>query len=123
LLLGGGLSPNDLYMMLGNEAWPTRANPTIQHRHGDKTLRQHRYRALCFQRRSSASLLEQELALLRGRDDQLQPGVTLNRGVNRLYWNYTRGHQCGGGHLRAELQHSGPERRRRSERRRHAAFM
>ena len=38
-----------------------------------------------------SSLLEEELALLRGRDDELQPGVETAPVYNRLVWNYTRG--------------------------------
>ena len=42
-----------------------------------------------------ASLLEEELALLRGRDDFLQPGVEVTPVYNRLVWNYTRGIDAG----------------------------
>ncbi|MBI4326638.1 MAG: hypothetical protein HY674_15445, partial [Chloroflexi bacterium] len=41
------------------------------------------------------SLLEEELALLRGRDDFLLPGVELRPVYNRLIWNFTRGIDAG----------------------------
>ena len=43
----------------------------------------------------TASLLEEELALIRGRDDFLQPGVGVAPVYNRLVWNYTRGIDAG----------------------------
>ena len=41
------------------------------------------------------SLLEEELALMRGRDDFLLPGVELRPVYNRMVWNYTRGIDAG----------------------------
>src|SRR6185369_6786596 len=41
------------------------------------------------------SLLEEELALIRGRDDFLLPGVATSPVYNRLVWNYTRGIDAG----------------------------
>ncbi|NBP23283.1 MAG: hypothetical protein EBU81_01725 [Proteobacteria bacterium] len=41
------------------------------------------------------SLLEEELALLRGRDDFVQPGVQTAPAYNRMYWNFTRGINSG----------------------------
>ncbi len=38
-----------------------------------------------------ATQLDEELALLRGRDDFLQPGTRVKPFYNRLVWNYTRG--------------------------------
>ena len=85
---------NDLYMMLGNEAWADAANPTIgigtkDPNNGDIAT------ALFAFKGQVASLLEEELALLRGRDDFLQPGVQARPVYNRMFWNYTRGIDAG----------------------------
>ncbi len=85
---------NDLYMMLGNEAWADAANPTIGigtagHTYSDIAT------ALFAFRGQVPSLLEEELALLRGRDDFLLPGVQVTPIYNRLIWNYTRGIDAG----------------------------
>ena len=93
LLLAAGYL-NDLYMMLGNEAWADAANPTIgigtkDGNFGDVAT------ALFAFKGQMASLLEEELALLRGRDDFLQPGVEISPVYNRLFWNYTRGIDSG----------------------------
>lgn len=85
---------NDLYMMLGNEAWADAANPTIgigtkDPARGDIAT------ALFAFKGQTASLLEEELALLRGRDDFLQPGVQARPVYNRMFWNYTRGIDAG----------------------------
>jgi hypothetical protein len=92
LLAAGYLS--DLYMMVGNEAWADAANPTIgigtaDHTYGDIAT------ALFAFKGQEPSLLEEELALLRGRDDFLQPGCTVAPIYNRLVWNYTRGIDAG----------------------------
>ena len=42
-----------------------------------------------------ATLLEEELGLLRGRDDFMQPGVETGPVYNRMFWNYTRGIDSG----------------------------
>lgn len=93
LLLAAGYL-NDLYMMEGNEAWADAANPTIgigtaDHTYGDIAT------ALFSFKGQVPSLLEEELALLRGRDDFLQPGVATPPFYNRLVWNYTRGIDAG----------------------------
>ncbi len=85
---------NDLYMMLGNEAWADAANPTIgigtkDPANGDIAT------ALFAFRGQVPTLLEEELALLRGRDDFLQPGVEARPVYNRMFWNYTRGIDAG----------------------------
>ncbi|MFA6545361.1 MAG: hypothetical protein WCS99_13165, partial [Limisphaerales bacterium] len=85
---------NDLYMMLGNEAWADAANPTIgigtkDPNNGDIAT------ALFAFKGQMSSLLEEELALLRGRDDFLQPGVQARPVYNRMFWNYTRGIDAG----------------------------
>jgi len=88
LLAAGYLS--DLYTMEGNEAWADAANPTIGIGTKDKTYGDIATSMFSFEGQVS-SLLEEELALLRGRDDELQPGVETAPVYNRLVWNYTRG--------------------------------
>ena len=85
---------NDLYMMLGNEAWADAANPTIGIGTKDKTYGDVATALFSF-KGQLPSLLEEELALLRGRDDFLQPGVVTTPVYNRLFWNYTRGIDAG----------------------------
>ncbi|MBI2950338.1 MAG: hypothetical protein HYY23_22130, partial [Verrucomicrobia bacterium] len=93
LLLAAGYL-NDLYMMVGNEAWADAANPTIGIGTKDKTYGDIATALFAF-KGQMASLLEEELALLRGRDDFLVPGVTTRPVYNRLFWNYTRGIDSG----------------------------
>lgn len=81
LLAAGYLS--DRCMMLGNEAWADAANPTIgigtaHNTYGDIAT------ALFAFKGQVASLLEEELALVRGRDDFLQPGASARPVYNRL---------------------------------------
>ncbi len=85
---------NDLYMMVGNEAWADAANPTIGIGSQDATYGDIATALFAF-KGQEPSLLEEELALLRGRDDFLQPGVDVNPVYNRLVWNYTRGIDAG----------------------------
>lgn len=92
LLVAGYL--NDLYMMVGNEAWADAANPTIGFGTADQTYGDIATAMFSF-KGQMASLLEEELALLRGRDDFLQPGVEVAPFYNRLVWNYTRGIDAG----------------------------
>ena len=92
LLAAGYLS--DLYMLIGNEAWADAANPTIGIGTADKTYGEIATALFAF-RGQVPSLLEEELALLRGRDDVLLPGVEVTPVYNRLIWNYTRGIDAG----------------------------
>ena len=93
LLLAAGYL-NDLYMMVGNEAWADAANPTIGIGTKDATYGDVATALFAF-KGQEPSLLEEELALLRGRDDFLQPGVKVAPVYNRLVWNYTRGIDAG----------------------------
>lgn len=93
LMLAAGYL-NDLYVMLGNEAADDAANPTIGIGSTD-AARGDIASALFAFKGQTASLLEEELALLRGRDDFLQPGVETAPVYNRLFWNYTRGIDAG----------------------------
>ncbi len=93
LLLAAGYI-NDLYMMLGNEAWADAANPTIgigtkDRNYGDVAT------ALFAFKGQMSTLADEELALLRGRDDFMQPGTRTPPVYNRLFWNYTRGIDSG----------------------------
>jgi len=93
LLLAAGYL-NDLYMMLGNEAYADAANPTIGIGTKDKTYGDIATALFAF-KGQVPSLLEEELGLLRGRDDFQQPGVQFAPVYNRLFWNYTRGIDSG----------------------------
>jgi hypothetical protein len=85
----------DLYTLLGNEAYADAQDPTIGF--GTATSDSTSgavYGALassifCFQNQLD-SLLEEELVLLRGRDDS-SAGVQAAPVYNRLYWNFTQG--------------------------------
>lgn len=93
LLLAAGYL-NDLYMTLGNEAWADAANPTIGIGTKDNTYGDIATALFSF-KGQEPSLLEEELALLRGRDDFLQPSIEVAPFYNRLVWNYTRGINSG----------------------------
>ena len=84
LILAAGYL-NDLYMILGNEAFADAANPTISLDDAAVTTSRFTFEG------QVASSLDEELTLLRGRDDSVSPGVQTAPAYNRLYWNYTRG--------------------------------
>ena len=92
LLVAGYL--NDLYSLLGDEAKADAANPTIATGTGSATEGSVATAKFSFAGQLS-SLLEEELGLLRGRDDFMQPGVQTAPAYNRLYWNFTRGINSG----------------------------
>ena len=92
LLVAGYL--NDLYSLLGDEAKADAANPTIATGTGDGTEGSVATAKFSFGGQLP-SLLEEELGLLRGRDDFMQPGVQTAPAYNRLYWNFTRGINSG----------------------------
>jgi hypothetical protein len=90
LLAAGYLS--DLYVILGNEAFADAANPTIAFNldstpqsFGDVATSLFAFKG------QEATVLGEELGLLRGRDDFLAPGTRTGPVYNRLVWNYTRG--------------------------------
>ena len=93
LLLASGYL-NDLYMAVGTEATADAANPTIGIGTANKTYGDIATSLFAF-KGQVPSLLEEELALLRGRDDTLLPGVQVAPVYNRLVWNYTRGIDSG----------------------------
>ena len=88
LLAAGRLS--DLYMLVGNEAYADASDPTIAYGTDDGTYGAEASSIHCFQNQVG-SLLEEELALFRGRDNRLQPGTQTRPFYNRLIWNYTQG--------------------------------
>ena len=88
LLLAAGYL-NDLYTLLGNEAYADAANPTISVDDQGSVAEVNTSR-FSFEGQVASSL-DEELALLRGRDDSVSPGVGIAPAYNRLYWNFTRG--------------------------------
>jgi hypothetical protein len=92
LLLAAGYL-NDLYTIHGNEAFADAANPTIaiDDASGNSAISSSRF---SFEGQMASSL-DEELALLRGRDDFLSPQTTQSPFYNRLFWNYTRGINSG----------------------------
>jgi len=88
LLLAAGRIA-DLYMLLGNEAYADAADPTIAFGTEDRTYGTEASSLHCFMNQT-ASMLEEELALLRGRDDGKAPGVQVDPLYNRLMWNFTK---------------------------------
>jgi hypothetical protein len=88
LLAAGRIS--DLYMLLGNEAYADAADPTIAFGTDDAQYGSEASSIHCFQNQT-ASLIEEELDLLRGRDDSLLPSTHVYPFYNKLIWNYTRG--------------------------------
>jgi hypothetical protein len=89
LLVAGRL--HDLYMILGNEAFADAADPTVGFGTADRAAYGSEWTSLfCFMNQVP-NLLEEELALLRGRDDSLLPSVATPPFYNRLVWNFTKG--------------------------------
>jgi hypothetical protein len=91
LLAAGYLS--DLNTILGNEAFADAANPTISIDDSSSSTEINTSR-FSFEGQV-ASVLDEELSLLRGRDDFLSPQTTQSPFYNRLFWNYTRGIDAG----------------------------
>lgn len=93
LLAAGYLS--DLYMILGNEAYADAANPTVAFATDNGSTYGDVSTSLFAFKGQLASVLDEELALLRGRDNALAPGTQVSPVYNRLVWNYTRGIDSG----------------------------
>lgn len=87
LLAAGRLA--DLYMLLGNEAYADAADPTIAFGTDNGTYGAQATSLHCFMNQT-ASLLEEELGLLRGRDNSKLPNVQTHPVYNRFIWNFTR---------------------------------
>jgi hypothetical protein len=81
-------------MILGNEAYADAANPTIAYSTNDGRFGDVATSLFAFKGQLS-TVLDEELCLLRGRDDFLQPGTRTAPIYNRLIWNYTRGIDSG----------------------------
>ena len=92
LILAAGYL-NDLYTILGNEAYADGANPTISIDDKDSVTEVNTSR-FAFEGQVASSL-DEELALLRGRDDFNAQGTAGAPAYNRLWWNYTRGINSG----------------------------
>ena len=92
LILAAGYL-NDLYTILGNEAYADGANPTISI-DDQTTVTEVNTSRFSFEGQVASSL-EEELALLKGRDDSVNPGVGTAPAYHRLWWNYTRGINSG----------------------------
>ncbi|MBI2926732.1 MAG: hypothetical protein HYY24_13630 [Verrucomicrobia bacterium] len=86
LLAAGRLA--DLYMLLGNEGYADASDPTIAFGTDDRVYGSEASSIHCFLNQT-ASLIEEELALLRGRDNARLPSVTTYPFYNRLIWNFT----------------------------------
>jgi hypothetical protein len=84
----------DLYRLLGDEAYADAANPTVSLDDGAGNPLEVSTARYSFEGQVS-SVLDEELALLRGRDDFLVPGTRAAPYYNRLPWNYTRGIDSG----------------------------
>lgn len=76
---------SDFYTILGNEAYVDALDPTIGFGSDSVEYGSLAPAVFCFQNQMS-SLLEEELALLRGVDDFFARPV-----YNRLFWNFTKG--------------------------------
>jgi len=92
LILAAGYL-NDLYSILGNEAYADAANPTISIDDSSSSTEVNTSR-FSFEGQVRSSL-DEELALLKGRDDFVNPGTGTAPAYNRLWWNYTRGINSG----------------------------
>ncbi|MHB1309580.1 MAG: hypothetical protein ACYC23_21110, partial [Limisphaerales bacterium] len=83
---------HDLYTLLGNEAFADALDPTIAF---PRSLAEDQHGADATSifpfMNQVPNLLEEELALLRGRDGALAPSVQTSPIYNRLMWNYTQG--------------------------------
>ena len=91
LMLAAGYL-NDLYTLLGNEAFADAANPTISI--DDQTTTTEINTSRFSFESQVASSLDEELGLLRGRDAS-GTRVDVAPAYNRLYWNYTGGINAG----------------------------
>ena len=96
-LLDSASKLNELYMDLGDEALSDAKDPTIAW--GSQDLNEEffgsRASSLFAFQGIVPTLLEEELALLRGLDDTTSTPVTTYPVYNRLYWNFTKGINSG----------------------------
>ena len=83
----------DLYALLGDEAYSDSKNPTIGVWSTGGLLEHLEFlpgSTFCFQNQVP-TLLDEELALLRGRTRAVAPNLTTYPCYNRLMWNFTKG--------------------------------
>ncbi len=80
---------SDLYALLANEAYADAQDPTIAFGTDDGVYGSEATSIHAFMNQTD-SLLEEELVLLRGRDDTFAPSVEVDPVYNRLMWNFTR---------------------------------
>ncbi len=86
MMVSGRLA--DFYTLLGNEAYADALNPTVTLGTDDPVALTEVSSIFCFQNQLP-DLLSEELVLLRGRDDSMNPPVTEYPIYNRLPWNFT----------------------------------
>lgn len=79
---------NKLYTMLGNEAYADSIDPTIAYGTDTGDYGAQASSIFCFQNQLP-TLLDEELALMRGRDDTQLPSTQTSPFYNRLIWNFT----------------------------------
>jgi len=86
----------DLYMLFGNEAYAESTDPTVSFGDQTTTYATAASSIFCFEGDLNApTLLYQELALLRGRDDSNLPPVETYPVYNRLWWNTSGANEDG----------------------------
>ena len=88
-LLNAATRIAELYVLLGNEAYADASDPTIGFTTASGEYGNLASSLFTFQNQLS-SLLDEELVLLRGRDD-VQAPVAAQPVYNRLFWNFTNG--------------------------------
>ena len=87
VLVAGRIS--DLYMLLGNEAFADASNPTISVGASPDLAYVAASPSIHAFMDQVPNLLDEQLGLLRGRDNQKAPGVSLPPFYNRFVWNFT----------------------------------
>ena len=83
----------DLYSLLGDDAYSDAVNPTIETSSTDGYISDYKTfpaSTYCFANQVP-SLLDEELALMRGRSAAVAPNMTTYPYYNRLMWNFTKG--------------------------------
>jgi len=87
LLAAGRIS--DFYMLLGNEAYADAMDPTFSFGSEDLDTYSEMVSSMFSFMNQVPSVLDEEMALLRGRDDSFVPSVETVPVYNRLVWNFT----------------------------------
>ena len=84
----------DLYNLLGDEAYTDALNPTIGFGSSQVDYGALSSSLFCFDNQVP-TLLDEEIALLRGRTQEMAPSTHISPYYNRLVWNFTRGMNAG----------------------------